>query len=172
MSIYYVLGLAVGILLTVIVVLVIKRAVTGTWFKCDDKYDERQQAAKSKGYQIGFYTMLCYFMVLEFVTMSEIELPMPFFIFLGIVISAVTFAVYCIIKGAYIGYNQNIRKVSIMLGAIMILNIIPAIEKMIHGETAVEKFCNVNLLCAVMLLVVLTASLLKNMLDKRTGEEN
>lgn len=170
MNVLYTAGLAAGVMVTLLVVILIKKAVTGTWFRCEDKFDEKQTADKGKGYKIGFLTMICYFMVLMLVTMSEITLPMPFFIFLGIVISVVTFAIYCIFKGAYIGYNQNSRKVTIMLAAIMILNIIPAAEKIIHGADMIEKYCNVNLLCAVMLLVVMAAAQIKSMIDKKEGD--
>ncbi|MGN0906041.1 MAG: hypothetical protein ACI4NM_02740 [Bullifex sp.] len=170
MNVLYTAGLAAGVMVTLLVVMLIKKAVTGTWFRCEDKFDERQTAAKGKGYKIGFMTMICYFMVLMVVTMSDITLPMPFFIFLGIVISIVIFAIYCIFKGAYIGYNQNSRKVVMMLAAIMILNLIPSVEKIIHGADIIEKVCNVNLLCTVMLLAVIAATLIKNMIDKKEGD--
>ena len=64
------------------------------------------------------------------------------------------------------------KKVVIMLSAIMILNLIPAVITIVEGTTVTERFFNVNLLCATMLLVVIIASLIKAGIDKRTGERN
>ena len=172
MSTSYIIGFAIGIVITLIMILVVMKVAKGFGLSVCGKYDERQEGVKNKGYRLAFYVMIFYYMCLMVVSMAELPVPMPYLIFLGVVVSTLSYAVYCIIKGAYIGYNQNMKKVVIMLTAIMILNLIPAVINIAEGTTVTERFFNVNLLCATMLLVVIIASLIKAGIDKRTGERN
>ena len=164
MSTSYIIGFAIGIVITLIMILVVMKVAKGFGLSVCGKYDERQEGVKNKGYRLAFYVMIFYYMCLMVVSMAELPVPMPYLIFLGIVVSVLSYAVYCIIKGAYIGYNQNMKKVVIML--------IPAVINIAEGTTVTERFFNVNLLCATMLLVVIIASLIKAGIDKRTGERN
>lgn len=172
MSTSYIIGFAVGIAITLIMILIVRKVAERLGLSVCGKYDERQEAVKNKGFRLAFFVSVFYYMGLMLVSMAELPIPMPYFIFLGIVASSLSFAVYCIIKGAYIGYNQNLKKVVIMLCAIMILNMVPAVMKIMEGATITERFFNINLLCAIMLLVVIAASLIKAGIDKRTGERN
>ena len=58
-------------------------------------------------------------MILMVVQLAYIEIDNAFWTFVGICLSVGSFAIYCIIKNAYFGYNQPPKGINFLLFVIM-----------------------------------------------------
>ena len=120
MSFSYIAGIIVGIVFVLALVVVFKVVLKKNGLIRKGIYDERQQIEKGKGFRLGFIVGLVYFILLTIVQLADIEIDNAFWTFVGICLSVGSFAIYCIIKNAYFGYNQTPKGVTILLFVIML----------------------------------------------------
>lgn len=168
MSISYIVGIIVGIVIVLFCFIFTKILLKKKGLLKKECYDERQEIEKGKGYKIGFFVGLVYYLLLMIVQLTDIEFDNAFFTFLGICLSVGTFAIYCIVKNAYFGYNQPPKGVTILLFVILIINLFPCIMSLIEGKML--RSTGINLLCSVLLLTVIVASLIKNHINNKDSE--
>lgn len=169
MSFTYIAGIIVGIVIIVSVAIITKFFLKKTGLIKKECYDERQMIEKGKGYRLGFFVGNAYFIILMILQLAEIEINNAFWSFVGVCLSVGVFAIYCIIKNAYFGYNQPPKGVNILLFVLMIINLIPCITAVIEKE--VLKTTGINLVCSVLLLSVIVASLIKNYINKKDSDK-
>lgn len=169
MSFSYIAGIIVGIVIVVSVFIITKSFLKKKGLIKKEVYDERQMIEKGKGYQLGFFVGLIYFIILMIVQLAEIEIDNAFWTFVGVCLSVGVFAIYCIIKNAYFGYNQPPKGINILLFVLMLVNLIPCIIAVF--ENKVLKTTGINLVCSFLLLSVIVASLIKNYINKKDSDK-
>ena len=168
MSISYIAGVLVGIVIVLFAFCFTKIFLKKKGLIKKECYDERQEREKGKGYKLGFFVALIYYLLLMVVQLSGLEIDNGFFTFLGICLSVGAFAIYCIIKNAYFGYNQTPKGVTILLFVIMLTNLIPCITALIEGKML--RTTGINIVCVILLLSVIAASMVKNHINNKDSE--
>ena len=169
MSFSYIAGIIVGIVFVLALVVVFKVVLKKNGLIRKGIYDERQQIEKGKGFRLGFIVGLVYFMILMVVQLAEIKIDNAFWTFVGICLSVGSFAIYCIIKNAYFGYNQPPKGINVLLFVIMLINLFPCIMSFIEKEDL--RTTRINLVCVLLLLSVIVASLIKNYINKKDSDK-
>ncbi len=178
MSVEYILGLALGIIVGIFVVWLLvsalKRRDGGPVMSFD--FDERQHLARGRAFKYAFLTLCGYNALLAlFSAMWDGELPVSFLCFGGIALSLTVFAVICIFTDAYLSLMEKPKTIVSIVALGCVLNLVIGIVNagVVYRETGsiVNRGVGaVNLLCGVMLLVILIALGIKRGLDQRTEE--
>ena len=159
-------GIVTGILITVLLLKCMNKDG-----KTKTKYDERQQRARGEAYKYGFFATLitcAIFMLLE--TSKLISILDYTTYFIAIVIGVIVQFSYAIFHDAYIGLNTNMKKYTIFMVIVGIINLLGGIMPLIHGEFLVDGHFDtsfINLLCSVMLLILAGELAVKQILDKK-----
>lgn len=169
MSISYIAGVLVGIVIVLFAFCFTMIFLKKKGLIKKECYDERQEREKGKGYKLGFFVALIYYLLLMVVQLSGLEIDNGFFTFLGICLSVGAFAIYCIIKNAYFGYNQPPKGINVLLFVIMLINLFPCIMSFIEKEDL--RTTRINLVCVLLLLSVIVASLIKNYINKKDSDK-
>ena len=169
------IGYIIGILLGVILVIVFYK-FSNTNHKTKTQYDERQKEFRGKAYQYAFYTLMIYEALLFILELCEISLPFPDYLLrlAGICLASLVLASYCIWKDVYWGLNNNRKRYGILFLVCGILNAIPVFGAMTHGGLFHEGEASVpaiNLMVLVMMIVIGTELLVKQLLENREAEE-
>lgn len=168
--------LILSLLLTIsFIVFLLSCATKGEQFK--ERYDERQELEKGKGFRYAFFTSLtCTFFLLYTETL-QISLPVePSILYITGGLAGITvYAAYCIWHESYFALNQNKKTLMISLVLIGLANLIISITSILNG-TMVQggrlTFHSLNLLCATMFLVLFTVMLLKKASLQKASSEN
>ena len=168
MSLSYIAGIIVGIIFVLFIFVITKLILKKKGIIKKECYDERQEIEMGKGFKLGFFVALAYYMILMIVELSGIEIDNSFWTFLGICLSVGSFALYCIIKNAYFGYNQTPKGVTILLFVIMLTNLFPCVMTLIEGKLL--RTTGINLLCVILLLTMMVASAIKNYINNKDSE--
>ena len=168
MNISYIVGVLVGIVIVLFTFCFTKIILKKKGLIKKECYDERQEREKGNGYKLGFFVALVYYLLLMIVQLSGFEIDNGFFTFVGICLSVGVFAIYCIIKNAYFGYNQTPKGVTILLFVIMLTNLFPCIMALIEGKML--RTTGVNIVCVILLLSVIIASMVKNHINNKDSE--
>jgi len=168
-------GIIFGILIGLIICLIFFKLMNKNG-KLKTDYDERQEALRDKGYKYGFWTLSALLGVLIILDVAEVVIPIiPMVLYFSIFfIGAVVSCVYCIWTGAYFGLNNVKQKWYIFMTAFAIFNFAIAINGYVHGEMIVDgvlQFPFINVLCGMMFLTVLVASLARKAYDKKQESE-
>lgn len=169
-----VIGVITGLIVGAIIVAIIaKIANKNHTFKTE--YDERQKVLRGQGYRYGFYGMIILATFNILLGIAGVELPMePAVVpFVYIVVGVLINCVYCILKDAYWGLNNNRIRYIIIFIATGIVNLIVPIRAAVCGELIVDgklSLPGINLLCSAMLLLVGIVLVVKDIID-RSGEE-
>ncbi len=141
-------------------------------------FDERQIAARGKGYKVGFFTALIGLVVLILLDVAEISLPIVdtakyiilLFISLGM------FVVYCIMNDAYIGLHTKCRSNIVLWLIIVVFEIYQAVRDIIDGEMVKDGMITesvITIAFVVLLLVIMSAMLIRSsQIKKREAEED
>ncbi|MBP5605619.1 MAG: hypothetical protein J6X60_08770 [Ruminiclostridium sp.] len=144
----------------------------------NNEYDERQIAARGKGYKVGFFTALIGFVVLILFDVAEIQLPLVetaryiilFFISIG------TFVVYCIMNDAYIGLHTKCRSNIVLWLIIVAFETFQAVRDIIDGEMVKDGMITgsvITIALVILLLVIMTAMLIRSsQIKKGEAEED
>lgn len=169
MSYYF--GFALGVLLVFLIVFVItmlmRRYGSGGW-GMKSEYDERQKVAQGKAYQAGFWTLVVSGAAIFVVEMSGAVLPISYTIahFLSLFLGIMVYVISCIFRDAYMGLNDNPKRWMLIDGAIAAVNLIISYTNFANGQNGW-----INLICALMLLVVMAAFLLKMYLNRSSDSD-
>ena len=143
------------------------------------EYDERQMVIRGRGYKLGCILYMIEFAFLMFSDGCGIDLPLTngaqysimFFLPIG------AFSVYCIMKDAYIGIRNDIRRFIILSAIIVIVDIVSTVAQIAGGAMIAEgKLTNacITPACGLLFLVVLLSLLIRNSqikAEERSGNE-
>ena len=160
------IGLAVGVLVGLVI------AVD---HKVRAEYDEMQKNIRNRGYMYGFYTILVFEALLCLIP-SSVRLPAERIVvhFLPIFLGVTVQASYCILKGAYVGLNTDLKRYWIVALAATAINFLSFFMAWKNGSLVVDGVLQapfVNLLCALMFAVLGVFALLRKTADREESEE-
>ena len=142
------------------------------------EYDERQEWARGKAYQYGYYTMLL--CVLAGAIWREIT-GSPLFdsisgAFLLILPGLLVFIVCCIWKEAYVSRYEKQRRMIVGFVLLGVVNLLCAGKDFLETHTFLENGRlgggSLNLLCGVMLLIVVATMLVRRLTLREESEED
>lgn len=163
---YYLLGMACGVVFGILLLVLMSWLVQKTggkvsWGYKKDSYDERQLLARGKAYKYAFYTLVIYMAVVSLISeFYGVTLFMSFCgIWIGVCLSVAVFAVICILKDAYMTLYENAKGVIMLFSMIALMNIGVAVRiicegrpMLVDGRFSVD--C-VNLVVGIMFCVIL-----------------
>ncbi len=164
-SLDYTLGVIAGMLFAMIFAVIVT-AVHKKRNKQKPYYDERQQIARGKAYEIGFFTLMFYFIVYGFVdTLGVVWCENFVGIFIGILIAIAVFVVTAIRKDAYIRINENIKSFLILGAVIVVIEAVCTVMNFIDGtflENGKLSTSSIAMFVGILWLVILIALLVHN----------
>lgn len=151
------MGFVFGVFLGLIIVCLLFKFANKDG-KIKTEYDERQEAVRGIGYKYAFWTyttLMGIFTVYDMAFGSKI--PLFALAFSAIVIAGIVLSLYCIIKGAYWGQNNN-KKIYIIIFIVAgVINIISAVSAILSGTMIVDGVIQVaymNLICGIMMAII------------------
>lgn len=155
----YLVGMLAGALVGIIAVAVCFEYVKIRKKDSNFEYDERQQLARGNGFKYAYVTSIIYNGIFCLLTVSGISVPVEqsVLIMIGILVTALVYAVYCIQHDAYVSLNENANRLMIVFTALGGFNTFIGITHLIHGtmvEDGVLTFHGINLFCGISLLVM------------------
>lgn len=161
-----IVGLIVGLMLAVIVYKACNKDK-----KVKTEYDERQQAIRGKGYMYSYYTLIAYLVLWMTLSIGGIKLPLvdAVIAFIGILLGLMVLGIYTIYNGAYWGINNDPKKYGIVFTVATVINIIYTVFAIKAGtmiEDGTLQIPFVNLLCAVVMVILLIAVVIKKAMSK------
>lgn len=145
-----------------------------------ERYDERQELERGRGFKYAFFTMLFYFLIMVFIDASGLPLAADTSLLYccGVLLGILVYMVYCIWHESYFALNQNMRSVMIALGLIGLSNFLIGLCNLFNG-TLVENgrltFRIMNLLCSFLFFALFLTMLLKKLVSSKSdsvGEED
>ena len=159
MSLYYILGFCVGILVVAVIFLIFRKK------GCNAKYDERQKAIQGVAYKVGFFAMFAYLIINGFVC-TEIGNWLPVFDmnFIGIGVGVGCYAGYAIFNDAYISLNTKPLRYLLFLAIVAVINYICFFLNINKGE--IPNVYLTNLICAFLLTAICVMLIIKVIIDK------
>ena len=165
------IGFAVGFMVAIIAVAVIKRIAYGKG-RMKTEYDEMQKLAQGAAYKYGFLTAvamtaICAVLGILRVKIFADEATSMFFILL---VSVGVYAGYSIWKEAYFGLHSNADRYVRFLIVIIAINLFSGISTLRSGTMLTDGRLNyrcVNLGCAVLLIVILAIMAVKKARTER-----
>lgn len=170
----WVIGFLVGLLVVAIAFFVIYAVKTRNNQKA--QYDERQVLARNSAFKFAFFTILIYSAVCVCLDMLDVKwATLTTLLYIGIMVSITVFAIICITKDAYNGYNQSSLSSIIFIAFVGVLNLVVFILNVFEGESFfTDGMLNehiINLCIAVMFLAVTATQLIKNRMNKKAAED-
>ena len=168
MSIEYIAGLILGILVAVLVLWLTARKAKS---KGPAKYDERQQIARAKAYSVGFFTILFYCVLYALVSAAGVKWCQDAVgMFIGCFVGITAFVISAIRHDAYFGINEDIKTMMRLGTVIVIFCYIGGFIQIFNGEMVEDGLLNgnvISLAVGTMWLVIMVAY----KLHKRKSEE-
>lgn len=140
------------------------------------EYDERQLVIRGKGYQYGFLTSLIYMFIIVYLDYTNLldNISTTVVIMVGIFLSLLVFAGYCIIKDAFLSLTQNRKHYMILCCVIVIidaLNVFIAIsENKVIQNGAINSNILINGLTGLLFAIMLVLLIIKNIISKADAE--
>lgn len=175
----YTLGFFIGFFVVITISLIIAIVL-----KCKNnhvtEYDERQLIARNTAYKYSFFTLVFYCILFGMLDIADIKwAETQIQMFLGMFIAVTVFVVICIFKDAYFGIEKgksNIRTflfLAVMVTVIQLFNFIFTL--LIEKESIITSgMLNSNLfplMCAVAFLIMIIATVIKLVLNRKEREE-
>ncbi len=159
----YMWGVLCGMAVAIILFVIIKRLVLKQGKRAGQEYDERQQLIIGRAYKYAFYTLAFYNCAAALFEMATgiVWCELMTNLFIGIIVSVMVFAVYCIRYDAYMPLRVNPVRYIVLFSLLGVFNIgISLINSADDGSFLVNGMLTndfVNLLAgAVLLLLALT----------------
>ena len=166
----YVFGLTVGLAVGIgVVVLLFRKKVL------DMTFDERQERARGKAFQYGFFTLagcIVAYGLLDSAGFRWCDTLTGCIICLCMGLTV--FAVTCILNDAYLSLKEQPGKVVTALVVTAFVNLAIGAVYLIHGklvEDGILTIRSVNLICGIMVLVVLVVYAVTRLLARREESE-
>lgn len=175
----YTIGFLIGFSVVILIFLIIAIVL-----KCKNnhatEYDERQLIARNTAYKYSFFTLVFYCILCGMLDIADIKwAETQIQMFLGMFIAVTVFVVICIFKDAYFGIEKgksNIRTflfLAVMVTVIQLFNFIFTL--LIEKESIITSgMLNSNifpLICAVAFLIMIIATVIKLVLNRKEREE-
>lgn len=168
MSIEYIIGLIAGILVGLAVVALIRviaqRKGKVRFGKCE--FDERQQFARGKAFQAGFFTILIYEAVYAAVDVAGVKWCANITgIMLGLLLGITVFAIVAITKDAYMSMNERPKGWMVIWAGVILLNAVCGIRQAVGGDLIRDGLLTemwMNWMCTGMFTAILIAQLIHN----------
>ncbi|MBQ8821593.1 MAG: hypothetical protein IJZ82_03040 [Lachnospiraceae bacterium] len=165
------IGTVIGALLVVILI-----AISTNGDSMKQNYDERQERFRGKGANYAFCAMMflnCILFILE--TAEAIVLPMTTGtgLMLSTMVGVGVYVVYCIWNEAYFALNQKSKVVVVSLIIVGVINLFIGIDVFRDGVAFYNNQLTVrsmNLFCAILMLVICGALILKKLCKDREEE--
>lgn len=161
-----------------LVVLILALITKGPGWR--ERYDERQELERGRGFKYAFFTMLVYLLVMVYIDAAGLSLAADTSLLYccGILLGILVYMVYCVWHESYFALNQNMRSVMIALGLIGLSNFLIGLINLLDG-TLVENgkltFRITNLLCSFLFFALFLTMLLKKIVSSKSnsaGEED
>lgn len=165
-----ILGVITGIAFVVLITMIVKK---GKICK-NGQYDERQLLVRSKAYQIAFVVLIAYLVINGIInSVLEIQWCDSFMgSILGIFLSIMVFAIYCIFHDAYVSFKEKPTQYILLFAVIAVANFgIGFINFDQHHDYIVNgqlSFHALNFICGIMLVMIILALLIKRGMDKKS----
>lgn len=164
------MGVVIGVVLCVILYAIAQKDNS-----LKQNYDERQELLRGRGAKYGLYTMMFMNLALFLLETTGVRLPMStgLALFFSVLIGGSVWAVYCIWKDAYFALNQ---KAGVFIGVFLvvgIINLIIGIDAFLDGVAFQNNqltLRSMNLFCAIMIIVICGALILKKVCKDREEE--
>ena len=141
-------------------------------------FDERQLAGRADAFKGGFFSLLIYVATSELTTilMDKEWITPDCNLALALSISAMTFAIICIIKEAYIGLEQNTKSTIITSSIISVINTIMGLLRMSDNKFVVineGRFdLDVNFTIGLALLIVTIVLIFHTKISRKSDDIN
>ena len=169
MSIEYLAGLIIGILVAVLVLWLIARKSKR---KSPAQYDERQQIARGKAYSVGFFTILIYCLLYAIVSAFGVRWCQDAVaMFIGCFAGITAFVVSAIKHDAYFGINEDVKTMMRLGTVIVIFCFLGGFIQLFEGEMVEDGLLNGNVMSlavGTMWLIIMAAYKLHS---RNAGEE-
>ncbi len=164
------MGAVIGVVLCVILYAIAQKDNS-----MKQNYDERQELLRGRGATYGLYTMMFLNLALFLLEAAGVRIPMSTGLTLcfSVLIGGSVWSVYCIWKDAYFTLNQ---KTGVFIGGFLMLgviNLIIGIDAFLDGVAFQNNqftFRSMNLFCAIMIIVICGALILKKVCKDREEE--
>ena len=172
MSMGWIIGIMVGIVLVVAILKLINR--NG---KAKTEYDERQKLERGKAYMVAFYATIftCAVMMTLHIFEVGIEVLGINAWFLPIIVGIITQVSYSVFHDAYEGLNTNMSRFFILMAFIGGFNLVFAViafvrNGLLKDGVVVPQFT--NFLCGILFLILAVELLVKRVMDQRGERED
>lgn len=167
-------GIAVAVLLVVLMA-VLFRKQGGMGFG-RARYDERQQFARGKAFQAGFFTVLIYELLYAFGDLMGLRWTVHFTgVMIGLFLGVAVFGAVAICKDAYLSLNEKPRGWMVLWGIVILSNGACVANQIAHRELIRDGMLTadwLNGLCAALFAVILCAQLIHNARARRAEAED
>lgn len=164
----YMAGILVGIAVGLLLCVAIFFFVRGKSGSLVSKYDERQRMAQGRSYRNAYWTLFFYLTAWFILSVSGVPLPETrWMILLALFLAITVYIVGCIFMDAYIGLNDNRKRITTGLIVAGLLNIV----NVFTGIGVESSLWPVNLACVVMILIVLASLYIKTWMDRQITTE-
>ena len=182
MSIAYVAGFIVGVLMVALVGFLVNKLATGKFGMKKCEFDERQNLAKGLAYRDGFWaTFIGIFIAILLGNILEARfqetMGADVFRFYSSIICILcffgitVFLVSSIMRDAYVGLNQKKERWKWILFFIGTMNLLPAVIIPVLHDTFSFTKSVLNLCCAALMYSGFIALIIRSFLDKKEGFE-
>ena len=169
------ISVLLGLLLSIFLVIIILSSITNGELK--ERYDERQELERGRGFRYAYFSLLIYIVGILCIDMSGLSIPVDLSVLYmtGALISISIYAIYCIWHESYFALNQRMGSLMIAFALIGTANLFIALTSYLDG-TLIRNgrftFHVTNLLCALLFLVLFGTMLLKKISSSRQRSEN
>ena len=129
---------------TILALCIMLGIVTAAWYLTrknklvseTHEFDERQNALRASGFRIGFFTALILLVVLILLLeMDALTVITPgFAAFAVLIISIVTFAIFCITHDAFLGVQENAKNRIFLFSMVVIVEAFLTVRHFLRGE--------------------------------------
>lgn len=175
----YTIGFLIGFSVVILIFLIIAIVL-----KCKNnhatEYDERQLISRNTAYKYSFFTLVYYCILCGMLETFEIKWAETVIqMFLGTFIAVTVFVVICIYKDAYFGIEKGKRNIytflflAVMVTVFQLFNFIFSV--LIEKEPIItDGMINSDalpLLCAVAFIIMIIATIIKLVLNRKEREE-
>lgn len=169
MSMEYIAGLILGVLVSGLVIWLIARKAKS---KGPAQFDERQQIARGKAYSVGFFTILIYCLLYAVVSAFGVKWCQDAVgMFIGCFVGITAFVISAIRHDAYFGINEDVKTMMRLGTVIVLFCFLGGFIQLFEGEMVEDGLLTgdvISLVVGIMWIVIMAAYKLHN---KKAGEE-
>ena len=160
-----------SVIIAFVIILLMKAANPKGW---REKYDERQMAARGRGYMYAFYAAVITAFIPCFFSEELSHFLGTLVYFIPLLSGFMVHITYCIWNDAYVDLSAEPKKWMFSLSAIGIGNILIAFGNLADGfvENGQLKTAVINLIVGIIGLLAVIQQFIKSRLDKREVDED